>query len=31
MAEDRDGEKEVVFFPDEKGHWTHMELFKTAG
>ena len=31
IVEDKDGEKEVHFCPDEKGWWTRMELAKTVG
>jgi len=31
VQEDKNGEKEVVFFPDEKGHWANIELSKIAG
>jgi len=31
LIEDKDGEKEGHFFPDEKGWWTNMEVTKTVG
>jgi len=31
VMEDKDAQKEVWFFPDDKGHWSDMELTKTKG